>query len=220
MLTEFGGQPVTGGTLPALIWKNFVQSIHEKDPKRSFDSPGYLGSQAVYVVKRDGAWERDNGYCRGTRVIVYFTDNLPDTTADCKPNEVSVPDVVGLTTDNAIADLANQPLGARIAYVPARAGRFPGIVVRQDPREGGLSAHDDVQLWVSRARYGQMPNFVGSALADVGAELKRLKLDFRLVTGSGPTGVVVRQSPRPGVAVAPGMKVSLVVGDGSRKVTR
>jgi beta-lactam-binding protein with PASTA domain len=92
--------------------------------------------------------------------------------------------------------------------------------VKQDPREGGLSAHDDVLLWVSRARYGQMPNFVGSALADVGAELKRLKLDFRLVTGSGPTGVVVRQIPRPGVAVAPGMKISLVVGDGSRKVNR
>jgi penicillin-binding protein 1A len=220
MLTEFGGEPVTGGTLPALIWKNFVQSLHETGQKRYFDTPQYLGGQAYYVVRRGGAWQRDNGYCRATRVIVYFADSGPDKTADCKPNEVSVPLVVGMTADNAVARLADQPLGAKIAYVPARAGRLPGVVVKQDPREGGLSAHDDVLLWVSRARYGLMPNFVGSALADVGTELKRLKLDYHITTRSGPTAVVLSQSPRPGLAVAPGMMVNLVVGDGSRKVIR
>ena len=220
MLTEFGGEPVTGGTLPALIWKNFVQSLHETK-NRYFPTPQqYLGSEALYVVRRGGTWQRDNGYCQGTRVIVYFTDGGPEKTADCKPNEVSVPLVVGLTADGAVARLGDQPLGAKIAYVPAKAGSLPGVVVKQDPREGGLSAHDDVLLWVSRARYGMMPNFIGSGLADVGSELKRLKLDYHIITHSGPTAVVLRQTPRPGVAVAPGMKVSLVVGDGSRRATR
>jgi penicillin-binding protein 1A len=220
MLTEFGGEPVTGGTLPALIWKNFVQSVHETGQKRYFDPPQYLGGQAYYVVRRGGIWQEDNGYCRGARVIVYFADSGPEKKADCKPNEVSVPLVVGMTADSAVARLADQPLGAKIAYLPARTGRLPGVVVKQDPREGGLSAHDDVLLWVSRARYGLMPNFVGSALADVGTELKRLKLDYRITTRSGPTAVVLRQSLRPGVAVAPGLTVNLVVGDGSQKVTR
>ena len=31
MLTEYGGKPVTGGTLPALIWKEFVERVDESD---------------------------------------------------------------------------------------------------------------------------------------------------------------------------------------------
>jgi hypothetical protein len=220
MLTEFEGESVTGGTLPALIWKNFVQSLHESDDGKYFDSPPYLGGVSTYVVKRGGVWQRDNGYCRGARLLVYFSDNQPDKTADCKPNEVSVPLVVGMTADSAVARLAEQPLGANIAYVPAKTGRLPGIVVNQEPREGGLSANDDVRLFVSIARYGQMPNFVGSALQDVGRELKRLKLEYQISTDSGATGVVLRQTPRAGVAVAPGLTVKLVVGDGSQKVSR
>ena len=37
MLTEFDGEPVAGGTLPALIWKAFVEKT-EEDDTRSFDS--------------------------------------------------------------------------------------------------------------------------------------------------------------------------------------
>ena len=131
-----------------------------------------------------------------------------------------MPLVVGLTADGAVARLADQPLGARIVYKPARPGRLPGVVVDQTPREGGLSAHQDVLLVVSRPRYGLIPNFVGSALKDVGSELKRLKLRYRIVTTSGPVAVVLRQTPRPGVAAAPGLMVNLVVGDGSRKASR
>jgi penicillin-binding protein 1A len=220
MLTEFGGEPVTGGTLPAEIWKNFVESVRGERDSSYFDSAPYLGGVSVYVVKRGGTWMRDNGYCRDTRVFVYFSEGQPDKTADCKPNEVSVPSVVGLTAATAVARLADQPLGAEIAYVPARTGRLPGIVVRQKPQDGGLSANDNVLLWISRARYGQMPNFLGSALTDVGRELQRLKLDSKVTTASGPSGIVLRQIPRPGVAVSPGLTVKLVLGDGSRRASR
>ena len=82
------------------------------------------------------------------------------------------------------------------------------------PRGGGLSANDDVTLVVSKARYGLLPNFVGSSLADVGRELKRLRLRGRVVTSDGDAGTVLRQSPSAGVTVAPGLVVKLVVGDG------
>jgi penicillin-binding protein 1A len=220
MLYEYGGEPVTGGTLPALIWKEFIQSLHEEDDNVYFDAPPYLGDASTWVVKRGGEWQRDNGYCRGSRLLVYFSDRIPEKTADCKPNEVSVPLVVGMSADSAVARLADQPLGAKVAYVPAKAGRVPGVVVKQKPREGGLSANDDVLLWVSKARYGLIPNFVGSSLDDVGRELERLKLRYRIAAASGPSGVVLRQTPSPGVAAAPRLTVSLVVGDGSRKTTR
>ena len=73
MRTEFGGEPVTGGTLPALIWKEFV-SRHEKSKEDSseevsFDSAPYLGAVPMWVVKRGGKWMRDNQYCRGSKLI-------------------------------------------------------------------------------------------------------------------------------------------------------
>jgi beta-lactam-binding protein with PASTA domain len=72
-----------------------------------------------------------------------------------------------------------------------------------------------VQLWVSKAQHGQLPNFVGSSVADVNRELRRLRLRARAAAGPGLAGTVVRQRPRPGVAVKPGLTVRLVVGDGS-----
>jgi penicillin-binding protein 1A len=215
MVTEFGGEPVTGGTLPALIWKEFVESVDEDDGS-SFATPPYLGSTSLWVAKREGEWQLDNGYCQGARVLVYFSGRRPATTADCKPNEVAVPLVVDLTAEEALAELAAQPLGADIAYVPAKPGQVPGLVVNQDPRRGGLSANDTVQLWVSVAQHGQLPNFVGSGVADVNRELRRLELRVKAVMAPGAAGTVIRQQPRPGVAVRPGLTVRLVVGDGSR----
>jgi hypothetical protein len=217
MTTEYGGEPVTGGTLPALIWKEFVAGLARKkmiDEDTSFESPPYLGTTSRWVVKRGGQWQLDNGYCRGARLVVYFSGSTPEETADCKPNEVSVPMVIGMTADAAVARLEYQPLGAELVYKPAKAGKSPGIVLDQIPRSGGLSAHDNVILVVSKARYGLLPNFVGSSVTAVSRELERLKLKVRFVDGKGPAGTILRQTPAAGVAVAPGLPVTLVVGEG------
>jgi penicillin-binding protein 1A len=217
MLTEYHGEPVAGGTLPAEIWRTFVSKVESGDgTAEAFDLPPYLGGSSTWVVKRNGRWRLDNGYCRGSRLLVYFTGQAPDDEADCKPNEVAVPLVLGLTADGAAARLAEQPLDARIVYKPAKTGSLPGLVVDQFPRSGGLSAGDEVTLVVSRARDGVLPNLVGSRIEDVGRELKRLRLRARAETGPGRSGIVLRQSPKPGVAVAPGLTVTIVVGDGSR----
>ena len=218
MRTEFNGEPVTGGTLPALIWKEFVSRYEKaKDDSAedvSFDGAPYLGAVPMWVVKRGGNWVRDNQYCRGAKLIVFFSGHGPEDVADCKPNEVSVPTVVGMREASAVATLAARPLGAKLVYKPARAGKTPGTVLDQMPRSGGLSANDDVTLVVSKARYGLLPNFVGSSLADVLQELKRLKLRGRVSNAEGDPGAVLRQTPAPGVSVAPGLVVKLVVGDG------
>jgi membrane carboxypeptidase/penicillin-binding protein len=216
MLTEFDGEPVTGGTLPATIWREFVESVTERDDNSSFEYPPYLGSVPTYVVKRGGEWRRDNGYCRGARLLAYFSGEGPERTADCKPNEVRVPLVVGMTEEAAVARLAAQPLEAELYYEPAKPGRPPSIVLKQDPKAGGLSANDSVRLTVSKAQHGLVPNFVGSSVADASREVRRLKLRAHVVEGPGPAGMVVRQTPRPGVTAAPRLHVRLVVGDGSQ----
>ncbi len=42
METEFNGEPVSGGTLPALIWKAFMTKALADEPPRSFDPAPYL----------------------------------------------------------------------------------------------------------------------------------------------------------------------------------
>jgi hypothetical protein len=215
MLTEFNGEEVAGGTLPALVWKEFVERVPEDDD-RFFESPPYLGGISQWVVRREGKWQLDNGYCRGARLVAYFSGEGPEDEADCKPNEVSVPLVVGMTEAGAEAELAAQPLAAKVVYRPARPGALPGLVVDQDPRRGGLSAHDEVIVTVAKARFGVLPNFVGSSLADVQREAKRLRVQLIAKTSPGREGTVLRQVPTPGVAVAPGLRVRILVGDGSR----
>jgi penicillin-binding protein 1A len=217
MVTEYGGEPVTGGTLPALIWKEFVASLDESDENASFESPPYLGGVSTWVVQRGGEWQLDNGLCRGSRVLVYLSGEGPTKTADCKANEVQVPRVIGMTEPVAVALLDAERLEAAVAYVPAKPGRLPGLVVNQDPRTGGLSAHDSVRLFVTTASHGLVPNFVGSSLRAASREVRRLRLDPRAVSAPGPTGIILRQSLEAGVAAAPGLRIRLVVGDGSQK---
>jgi penicillin-binding protein 1A len=217
MLTEFDGEPVTGGTLPALIWKEFVASLEDSEEDATFDPPPHLGGASTWVVQRDGEWQLDNGLCQGARLLVYFPEKEPSKTADCKPNEVRVSEVVGLTEAVAVARLAAERLEATVVYVPAKPGRTPGLVVNQVPRTGGLSAHDSVRLFVTTAPHGLVPNFVGSSLRAADREVRRLRLESRVVSAPGANGIVVEQSPEPGLAAAPGLNVRLVVGDGSRK---
>jgi membrane peptidoglycan carboxypeptidase len=216
MLTEFHGRPVAGGTLPAQIWKEFMQRERETEsnPASYFPAPPYLGSQDYRIVKRDG-WKLDNGYCPGTRLVSFFSGLAPSDQAECFPNEVSVPDVTGLNISAARERLALQPLGVEPIGIPARAGSRPGLVTRQDPAVGGFaSAASSIRVWVTRPdpRYGLFPNLVGSSLADASTRLKKLKVTPRVSYARGSTGVILEQKPAPGVAAGPRMRVLLVVG--------
>ena len=212
METEFDGEPVAGGTLPALIWKAFMTRALTEEEPTSFESPPYVPTQALRVVFRDGKWRLDNGYCPSTRVISYFAGRAPATTAACYANEVSVPVVVGRSAESARVALESVPLAADVIYVPAKPRTRPGQVVKQKPRGGFLSANGSVRLWVSTAQDGLVPNLVGSSLPAARERSRRLKLDLRVRYGDGPSGTVLEQSLEPGIAVRPGLPITLLVG--------
>ena len=216
MLTEFHGGSVAGGTFPALIWKSFMQpALAAMNAKpQLFTPPPFLSVTTRTVTYRDGQIEADNGICRNTSLLVYFTGRGPAKTADCKPNEVDVPNVVGWKLADARVRLSAQPLTPQLVYKPATAGQHLGVVLRQFPATGTLSSFDKVTLVLAKPLHGVVPKIVGLSLPDARARLARLKLLPTVRFGAGAPGRVVSQAPPPGVAAAPGMTVSVVVARG------
>ncbi len=220
----YHGQPVMGGTYPALIWKSFMENafgyLEKHDPSgqwepQYFANPSYPYSISKQVVWRNDKLMLDNGNCRNSFPLVYFSGSGPASVAPCKPNEVEVPDVVGMKLDEAESALALQPLNTEVLYQPAKPLQRPGVVVRQIPKKGTLSSYDNVIVVLAKPVDGLVPDVVGLTLADARAKLK--SLDLRLRAGAfvhGRSGLVVAQQPRAGGAVKPGMTVTLFLGHG------
>jgi penicillin-binding protein 1A len=224
MENQFHGQPVMGGTYPALIWKSFMETafpyLEKSDPTDNwepeyFNSPYYPYSISKQVVWRNGELMLDNGNCRNSFPLVYFSGSGPSKVAPCKPNEVEVPDVVGMKLVKAEQRLALQPLNTEVLYQPAKPLQRPGVVIRQIPKKGTLSSYDDVIVVLAKPVNGLVPDVVGLTPAQARAKLK--SLDLRIRAGpfvQGNPGRVVAQQPRAGGAVKPGMSVTLYLGRG------
>ena len=215
MLTEFHGRPVAGGTFPAQIFQSFMQKAlpYLGDKPESFTAPQFNYASPLRIVQRDGVWQRDNGYCRGTVSVVYFSGYGPKRTAGCKPNEVDVPKVTGETLDAARSRLALQPLESTVLYRPAAPGESLGVVVGQMPAGGKrLSSHDVVTLVLAKPLHGVVPNVVGLSLEQARQRLARkgLRAVVSARTLAGRTDArVTSQRPPPGVAAGPGLRIRL-----------
>ena len=217
MLTDFHGEPVAGGTFPALIWRTFTERALKKlgAAPETFAPPSGAYASPSSVVVRAGELQLDNGLCHAPKTVWYFTDASPRETANCRPNEVEVPRLVGSDVEAARARLAAQPLTAKLVIKWAEPRQRPGVVLNQVPAGGTLSSFDEVTLVVGRARYGIVPKVVGLPLRRARLELERSALDPRVVRfTSGKKGRVLFQAPKGGLAAAPSMEVKLVVGKG------
>jgi penicillin-binding protein 1A len=211
MLTEYHGGPVAGGTFPAEIWRTFTSATLAKTPPEPFPTYTVPYSVPARVTWRDGALELDNGYCKDTTGIEYFSGIGRLRKADCRPNEVDIPSVVGETLARAKAHLALQPLKAAVVYKPARPRQPVDVVVDQIPRRGHASSFDTVTLVLPKPLHGVVPRVVGLPLSRASARLRAAGLVVAAPDGAQTGAVVVRQFPHAGVAAAPKMHVSLLV---------
>jgi penicillin-binding protein 1A len=215
MLSEYHGEAVAGGTFPAEIWRVFTQlALAGTDPE-SFPTYSYQYATSKRVVWRDGRLQLDNGHCRDTALVSYFAGHGPARTANCKPNEVDVPRVTGLTLARAKLRLAVQPLTPNIVYKPAKPRQRLDLVLDQFPRRGRLSSYDTVTLVLAKPLDGVVPKVVGLAVQDARRRLRSRGLVPVIVrSASGSAGQVIAQTPKGGVAAAPKLQVRLVVGRG------
>ena len=214
METEYHGDPVAGGTFPAEIWHAFMEKAlpYLKDQPESFPSTYIPYGSPHEAVFRDGLLQLDNGHCNFARNLLFFDRQEPSKTANCKPNEVDVPDLIGQPVEAARARLAGQPLTPSIVYKTARAGQKLDVVLGQKPSKGRLSAYDHVTLVVAKPTHGVVPQLIGLPVgrAQRKCERRGLKVDVEQAD-KGPPGHVVFQLPRAGVAAAPGMHVRIAV---------
>ncbi len=215
MLSQYHGQAVAGGTFPAEIWRAFTQLALAGTTPESFPPYSYQYSSAKRVVWRDGVLRLDNGYCRTTELISYFVGHGPSRTADCKPNEVEVPRVVGMSLLRAKIRLGAQPLTPNVVYKPAQAKQRVDLVLDQFPRKGRLSSYDTVTLVLAKPLHGVVPKVNGLSLRDARRRLHRRGLVAVIERfAAGRAGRVLAQRPVAGVAAAPRMKIRLIVGHG------
>jgi penicillin-binding protein 1A len=218
MLTEFDGEPVAGGTYPALIWRSFTKGAlaHLEEAPEFFEPPVYEAVVPEQVVYRGDRWLRDNGNCRDAQTIVYFAGQEPQAQAPCKLNEVDVPSVVGARRPLAERKLLSMPLQPEVIWRPAEPGQQLGIVSEQIPAGGTLSSWSVVRIVLPRATHGRIPSVIGLPVAAARRTLARRELAgvVESYADGSPGGVVLAQFPRAGRAAVPKMTVNLVVTRG------
>ncbi|HUV49114.1 MAG TPA: PASTA domain-containing protein, partial [Actinomycetes bacterium] len=128
------------------------------------------------------------------------------------PEQVEVPDVVGLAQQVAIEQV--QEAGFRVDTEPVDDDAAAGTVVRTDPAGGTLQdAGSTVVLFVSTGEV-QVPDVVGDSVATATATLEAAGFNVTPVTqetDTKPPGTVIDQSPEGGSLARLGTTVVITV---------
>ncbi|MCD8156492.1 MAG: Stk1 family PASTA domain-containing Ser/Thr kinase [Clostridiales bacterium] len=138
--------------------------------------------------------------------------------------EVSVPNVVGYTSDSAMAALEDKGLSV-VREFEYDSSVEAGKVIRQSPSAGSTAAEGDtVTIYVSQgSETTKVPNVVGKTEADARAELADASLNVGSVTqdysDTVAEGNVISQSVSSGKYVDMGTSVDLVISLGAKETT-
>lgn len=132
------------------------------------------------------------------------------------PAEVTVPNVVGETLEDAQATL--EKAGFDVTTEDIESDREIGTVVRQAPKAGSTAGSGDtITLYVSKGvTKVTVPDVTGSDVSSARSEISSAGLTVGSVTeddgssGQAP-GTVVGQDPSGGTSVAKGSSVSLII---------
>ncbi len=138
------------------------------------------------------------------------------------PQQVTVPNVIGLSENNANATLAK--FGFRVHHAFQTANKTPGSVLSQNPlgeTRAGLGS--SVQIVIDRApKKVRVPNAVGMTQSQGHQTLANARLNAvyatRTVSSASQNGIVVGESPGSGTTVVEGTNVVLTIGKYNRPV--
>ncbi len=137
-----------------------------------------------------------------------------------------VPDMVGIDLANAIIDLQDRSLYAKVQQRYSSDMSDKGTVLGQDPKQGTLvKAGTRVLLKVSKgASVEKLENYIGWSLIELENHLKslvtnygpllNLKKPYIYIYDDSPAGTILEQKPLPGTEISILTDLSIVVSKG------
>ena len=155
----------------------------------------------------------------GNAVGVFSGPGITATTE----KQVDVPDVRGMTEDEARDELNDKNLGMRVSGREASDEYDKGEIISQDPGEGEkVDEHTTIEVVVStgpETKMVQVPNVVDAKEADAEKEIEDagliVKKEFE-ASDDVDAGRVISVSPDAGTEVEEGSEVTIVVSTGQR----
>jgi penicillin-binding protein 1A len=139
-MTSVHGRKVTGGSFPAEIWAAFMKEALKGRDKAEFVRPKGLTTLPICLESGQKAGE----YCKKTGTGLFLSNTLPSA---CElhllPTEITVPDLVGMTKENALALLQKLLLLFKVEERDS-ATAAPGIVTAQDPAPNSIGTTQTV----------------------------------------------------------------------------
>lgn len=131
-MTSVHGMRVTGGSLPASIWADFMRESLADTPAKDF--PDVKGLSTVTVCTETGL--RATEYCPKTHRTLFLSEDLPGLCdVHTTPAKIEIPNVVGKTKEAAIALLEKLMLIVKVVERDV-ADVAAGIVASQSPAAG------------------------------------------------------------------------------------
>ncbi|HET6498787.1 MAG TPA: PKD domain-containing protein, partial [Coriobacteriia bacterium] len=186
-MDDVDGRPVTGGSIPAEIWASFMRAALGDSEAVDFERPEGLRNASVCAETGQIATE----WCTETLRGLFLSGATPAPCAThAGPETVVVPELIGLTKERAVAELAALDLTAQLSEEEVR-GVAAGIVARQDPVTGTeLEPGSAVRVTVSTGvRPPQQPRAVFSVSPAEPLAGQPVSFD---AAGSSATGQIVR----------------------------
>lgn len=150
----------------------------------------------------------------------------PGVTTTQTESKVKVPDVVGMTKEEAIEVLNKKKLGIRVVDQKTSDTYEKGLIISQDPGEDTkVNKNTEIKVVISKGKEEKettVPNVVGMSENEAQQTLedKTLVVDFKSeYSDTVAEGTVISTDPSAGATVKEGSKVTMVVSQGAEKVS-
>jgi len=173
------GQQVTGGSFPAQIWARFMKAALSGQPVLKFEKPS--GLKTVKVCSETG--QAATEYCpQKLNELMLSATKLEPCKKHALPQQIKIPNLVGLTKEAALAALDKLKLVAKVIEQDV-AGVSAGTVAKQSPGKGSIATSATVvTLTVSNGGAGDQPPVPALKMPSTAAPGEKVTLD-----GSGST---------------------------------
>lgn len=214
---------MTGGSLPATIWRDVMSKALENTPPTAFnkgkdDAAQAVQAESVTVSVCDTTGLLALPGCPSTHMATFARNAAP--TAHCNVHSstpaAKVPDVTGMSTSSARSKLTQAGYAAAVVNQPSSLP--PGQVISQAPAGGTtLAEGGTVTIFVSSGpAHSSVPGVVGMSEGEARNTLAAEGFSASVSYAPGsPAGIVTAQSPAAGAKAQAGSTVSLVVNGGS-----